>query len=94
MDTSNKDEQFDEQYSNVIDDISSNIKEDTISNSEEHASWSKKPKITHIENDVISKEVCLKLLFLWVYVYIYLWVSVYIYIFIIIVYTIKMLKLL
>ncbi|XP_067206229.1 uncharacterized protein [Linepithema humile] len=60
LDTSNKDEEFNEQCSNVTD--ISNIKEHTISDSEEHASCSKKPKVIPIENDVISKESLYKLI--------------------------------
>lgn len=42
-------------------------KEHSITDFEEHASCSKKPKIMHTENDIMSKEVRLKLFFIYAY---------------------------
>lgn len=64
MDALNQEnEECNEQYSNDVLDISY-TKKHAILDSEEHVSCSKKLKVRHTEDDIISKEVCLKLLFL------------------------------
>lgn len=59
METSITDNEYNEQYSKIEVGVSKNL--------EEHARTSKKLKVMHNESDIISKEVCSKVLFLLIY---------------------------